>query len=106
MDEKGRFAKARISRVRVFEWRQAERRNASRIARGFCQSREVLQTPRANVCPNLLHNRMQPAIVREVAVNLTIPGGVIALPDKGGKLRYFVGGESVYGNLYFGETHR
>src|SRR5205823_6227005 len=105
MDGKVPAARARISRARVFESQRAVRRSASRTARAFCRSRKVLQTPRPNVCPNFLSDRMQAAVVREVAVNLTIPGSVFALPDKGGELREFIGRERVYCSLYFGETH-
>src|SRR5438105_12856402 len=74
-------------------------------ARAFCRSREVLETTCPNVCPNFRDNRMQPAVVGEVVVDLAIPGGVIALPDKGGQLRQFISGEYLNCSLYFGETH-
>ena len=106
MDGKDPAARARISRARVFESGRAARRSASRTARAFCRSREVLHTTRPNVCLNFFGNRMQPPVVREVAVDLAIPASVVALPDKGGELRQFIGGESIYRTLYFGETHR
>lgn len=89
MDGKDPAARARISRARVFELRRAVRRSPSRTARAFCRSREVLQTTRANVCPNFASERRKAAGVREVDVDLTIPGSVVTLPDKGSELRQF-----------------
>jgi len=36
---------------------------------------------------------MEPPVIGEVAVNLTVPGGVVALPNKGRELREFIGRE-------------
>ena len=73
--------------------------------RPFCRSREVLETTRSNVCPNFLGDRAKTSSLREVAVDLAVPGGVVALPNKGSQLGQFIGRESVYGSLYLGEAH-
>lgn len=95
----------RISSARVSESLLAVRRSASRTARAFCRSREILKTTGANVRLNLLGDRTKTAVVGEVVVDLAIPSRVAALPDKGGELRQFISGEFIYGSLYFGETH-
>jgi hypothetical protein len=81
------------------------RRSASRNARAFCRSREVLQTTGANICTNLIGDRTKAPVIREIAVDLAIPGGIVTLADKDGKLRQFISGESLYCSLDFGETH-
>jgi len=101
----GRVARVSISRARVFEQWRAGRRSASRIGRAFGRSREVLKTTCANVRSNFFGDRTKASAVGEVAIDLAIPGGVVALPDEGGELCQFIGGERLYGSLYFGETH-
>ena len=105
-DGKAPAARARIFRARVFESRQAGLRSASRTVRAFCQSREVLETTRANVRPDFLRDRIEAAVIREVTINLAIPGGAVALANKGSELRQFNGGKCLYGIFDFGETHR
>jgi hypothetical protein len=64
-----------------------------------------LQTTCPNVGSNFFGNRMQPAVVSEVAIDLKVPGSIIALSNKGGQFCQFIRGEAIYCSLYFGETH-
>ena len=73
--------------------------------RAFYRSQEVLQTTCANILPNFLGDGSETSVFGEVAVDLAVPGGIVAFPDKGSELGQFIEREGVYGSLYFGKTH-
>jgi hypothetical protein len=66
----------------------------------------IAQTSRANILLNFLGDGTQTSVFGEVAIDLAVPGGIVAFPDKGSELCQLIRRQGVYGSLYFGDSQR
>src|SRR6266516_2380529 len=86
-DEKDRASKAHISRVQDFELAPAVFRTLSKSDGAFCRSRKFFQTAGTRFVANFVQHAAQPAGLREIFIDLAVPGSTIPFTDKCSELR-------------------
>ncbi len=71
-----------IQNVRVFAPLPAAIRSISRSAAVSCQSRQVLKFAGPNIAAHFIEHRLKPATLCKNCIDLTIPCGLVPLPNE------------------------